>query len=64
MGVGYHIVPPPATGLGALGLLDATIHAFAAALQEVVLLVVVAALPCPSPSAPEFKVAIVLILHL
>ena len=51
-------------GLAALGLLDATLQAFAAALQGVVTASVVLALPSPSPAAPGLKVARLSLLHL
>ena len=52
------------TGIAALGLSDATLQAFAAAMQSVVTAGVVAALPSPSPAAPGSKVARLSLLHL
>ena len=46
------------------GLLDATLQAFAAALQGVVTSGIVSALPSPLPSAPGGKVACISLLHL
>ena len=51
-------------GLAALGLSDATLQAFAAALQGVVTARLFSALPCPSPAAPGGKVAPLSLLHL
>ena len=51
-------------GLAALGLSDATLQAFAASLQGVVMAGVVLALPSPSPAAPGGKVACLSLLHL
>ena len=55
---------PPAPGLATLGLLDATVHAFAAALQGVVTAGVEVPLPPPSNSAPSGRVAVLSLLHL
>ena len=51
-------------GLAALGLLDATLQAFAAALQGVVTAGVVSSLPSPPPSVPGRKVTCLSLLHL
>ena len=51
-------------GLAAIGLLDATLQAFAAALQGMVTAGVVSALPSPSPAAPGVKVARISFVHL
>ena len=53
-----------AIGLDALGLSDATLQAFTAAMQGVVTAGVVSALPSPSPAAPGGKVARLSLLHL
>ena len=50
--------------MGALGLLDATIHSFLVVMQGMVEAGVVEALPSPSPSAPDGKVATPLLMHL
>ena len=52
------------TDLGDLVLSNAVLHAFAAALQGVVAVVVLAALPSPSPTAPAERVLPFLLLHL
>ena len=52
------------TGLAALGLLDTTLQAFAAALQGVVTAGVVLDLHTPSPAAPGVKVPCISLLHL
>ena len=52
------------TGLTALGLLNATLQAYVAALQGVVTAGVVLALPSPSTAAPVGKVARLSLLHL
>ena len=51
-------------GLAALGLLDATLQEFAAALQGVVTAGVVLDLHTPSPAAPGVKVPRISLLHL
>ena len=51
-------------GLAALGLLDATLQAFVAALHGVVTAGVVSALPSLLPAAPGGKVACLSLLHL
>ena len=51
-------------GLAALGLPDATLQAFTAALQGVVTAGVVSALLSPSPAAPGGKMARLSLLHL
>ena len=51
-------------GLAALGLLDATLQVFVAALQGVVTAGVVSALPSSLPAAPGRKVARLSFLHL
>ena len=51
-------------GLAALSLLDATLQAFAAALQGVVTAGVVSALPSPLSGAPGGNVARHSLLHL
>ena len=56
--------PPPAMSLSSLGLSDAAIHAFAAALQGVLTEEVGAELPSPYPAAPTWKVAALSLLHL
>ena len=56
--------PPPATGLAALGLSESALHAFAAALQGVVVAGVSVAVISPSPSAPTGKVVTLSLLHL
>ena len=63
-GGGYSSGPPPATGLGSLVLSDDAIHAFAVALQGVVVTGVVAALIYPSHAVPAVRVVNLLILHL
>ena len=55
---------PPAPGLNLLGILDAMVHAFAAALQGVVATGVGAPLPYPPTSAPLGRVATLSLLHL
>ena len=50
-------------GLYALGLSDATLQAFAAALQGVVTARMVSALPSPLPVAPGGKVACLSLFH-
>ena len=52
------------TGLAVLGLSDATLQAFVAAMQSVVTAGVVSALPSPSPDALGGKVARLSLLHL
>ena len=52
------------TGLGSLGLSNATIQAFVAALQRVVAAGVVSELPFPSPAAPVVKVAHIYLTHI
>ena len=56
--------PTPATGLAALGLSDSAFHAFAAALQGVLLAGVSAAVPSPSLYTPTGKVAPLTLLHI
>ena len=58
------MVPPPEIGLAELGLSDATLHAFAAALQRVVTVGVGAPFPSPSPEASTGKVLTIPLLHL
>ena len=55
---------PPAPVLATLGILDATVHAFAAALQGVVAAGVGAALTSPSHSAPSGGVAALFLIHI
>ena len=62
VGGGYPIGPPTATGLGDLGLLDATFHAFTTALQGVVMAGVIVA-PPSSPDAPAGRVRKILLRH-
>ena len=64
MGGGYLSVSPSAEGLGDLGLSESIIHAFVAALQGLLVVGVVAALPSPYPAAPEGKFATLSLLHL
>ena len=63
-GRGQQVQPPPATGLAALGLSESALHAFAAALQGVVVAGVSVAVISPSPSAPTGKVVTLSLLHL
>ena len=56
--------PPLATSLASLGLYDSTIHAFAEALQGMVVAGVCAIVPSPSRSAPTGKVKTLSPLHL
>ena len=63
-GGGYPSGPPPATGMVALVLLDATIYAFAAALQGVVDVGVVAAIPSHYPDTPAGKFGTLLLLYI
>ena len=56
--------PPLTTGLAALGLYNAAIHDFTAALQGVVAMGVVAAFTSPSLVAPMEKVRKISLLHL
>ena len=56
--------PLPAMGLAALGIFDAAVHAFTAALQGVVTAGVGEVLPVTSPIAPAGRVAALLLLHL
>ena len=51
-------------GLSSLGLSDATLQTFAAALQGVVTAGMVSALPSPSPVSPWGKVARLSLMHL
>ena len=63
-GIGHTHSPPPATGLGALGLSDISINTFAAVLQGGVAAGVVVELPFPSPAAPTGTVMTLSLLHL
>ena len=56
--------PPPASGLVALGIYDATVHAFVATLQGVATAGVVAYLPSPSLAASAGRISSLLLLHL
>ena len=55
---------PTSPGLAALGLSESTVHAFAAALQEVVAAGVGAALPSLSTIAHSGRVAVLSLLYL
>ena len=55
---------PPATSLADLGLSYSALHAFAAALQGVVVAGVRAAVSSPAPSSPMGKVATLYLIHL
>ena len=64
VGIGYLSGPPPLMGIGYLVLSYTTIHVFTAVMQGLVVVLVVAALPPPSPAAPAGKVATFSLLHL
>ena len=63
-GRGYPTAALPAPVLAMLGLLYATVHAFADVLQEMVVAGVGVDLPSPSPSAPMGRVAALSLIHL
>ena len=58
------MVPPPTTWISAFRLSDAAIHAFAAAMQGVVLEGVGEEPPYPSPDTPVGRVVDIFLLHL
>ena len=60
----YPIGPLPAQGLEALCISDAVVHAFASALQVVVMRGLVVALPSPSPAASSVRVTALSLLYL
>ena len=60
----YPTGPLPYHGLASLGISDAAVHAFSAALQEVVATGVEAALPSHLPAATPGKAKALSLLHL
>ena len=56
--------PHPVTGMGSLGLYDASVRVFAAALRGMAALVVGVEIPSSSPAATEGRFLILLLLRL
>ena len=61
---GHPLVPLPSLELKNLGIYDATVHAFAAALQVVVAVILGADLPASFPASPSGKFATLLLPRL
>ena len=58
------MVPPPDTGLAALGISDYFLHAFAEALQGVLAARVSTEVTSPSPYAPTGNISALYLLHI
>ena len=61
---GYPSGSPQASGMGYLGISNAAIHTFVAALQVAGMAVIRVALASPSPATPSGRVEALFLLHL